>query len=203
MPAARPPPRAAASAEDAARSPIHRVGQARARRSSIPDFRRCDGMAGAAGWAQRNRWRRHSTPTLKVAAGGCAEFGHALADRVSGWSAQSERRSCKSIRRSSVHRSANCGPRRHAQVWLTSHSAVTRDALDQAQQSYVKLGAPVSQVDISQRSFQEPRLRRRPMIGRRRRTVSPPRRRCRHPHGRRTTPAVPWTPMPSVRSSRR
>jgi flagellar hook-length control protein FliK len=101
-------------------------------------------------------------PTLKVAAGvDTAEFGQGVADRVS-LMMDSNLTSAKlqvnppALGPIEVRIALQGG---HAQVWFTSHSAVTRDALESSSpQLREMLGAQgfgqVS-VDISQRSFQE------------------------------------------------
>jgi flagellar hook-length control protein FliK len=101
-------------------------------------------------------------PTFKVAAGvDTAQFGQGVADRVS-LMMDSNLTSAKlqvnppALGPIEVRIALQGG---HAQVWFTSHSAVTRDALESSSpQLREMLGAQgfgqVS-VDISQRSFQE------------------------------------------------
>ena len=103
-----------------------------------------------------------STPALKVAAGiDTPEFGQGLAERVS-WMVDNNLNGAKL----QVNPPA-LGPIEvriavqgdHAQVWLTSHSAVTRDALESNSPKLREMlgaqGFGQVSVDISQRSFQE------------------------------------------------
>jgi flagellar hook-length control protein FliK len=102
------------------------------------------------------------TPTLKVTAGvDTPEFGQGLADRVS-WMVGSNLNGAKL-----QVNPPQLGPIEvriavqgdHAQVWLTSHSAVTRDALESSAPKLREMlgaqGFGQVSVDISQRSFQE------------------------------------------------
>jgi flagellar hook-length control protein FliK len=102
------------------------------------------------------------TPTLKVGAGvETPEFGQGLADRVS-WMVDSNLNGAKL-----QVNPPQLGPIEvriavqgdHAQVWLTSHSAVTRDALEASSPKLREMlgaqGFGQVSVDISQRSFQE------------------------------------------------
>jgi flagellar hook-length control protein FliK len=122
-----------------------------------------DGAAGAAQLLTSSTATDVSPPpTLKVAAGvDTAEFGPGVADRVS-LMMDSNLTSAKlqvnppALGPIEVRIALQGG---HAQVWFTSHSAVTRDALESSSpQLREMLGAQgfgqVS-VDISQRSFQE------------------------------------------------
>lgn len=102
------------------------------------------------------------TPTLKVAAGmDTPEFGQGLADRVS-WMVGNNLNGAKL-----QVNPPQLGPIEvriavqgsHAQVWLTSHSAVTRDALEASSPKLRDMlgaqGFGQVSVDISQRSYQE------------------------------------------------
>jgi flagellar hook-length control protein FliK len=103
-----------------------------------------------------------ATPTLKVSAGvDTPEFGQGLADRVS-WMVDNNLNGAKL-----QVNPPQLGPIEvriavqgdHAQVWLTSHSAVTRDALESSSPKLREMlgaqGFGQVSVDISQRSFQE------------------------------------------------
>jgi flagellar hook-length control protein FliK len=101
-------------------------------------------------------------PTLKVAPSvDSAEFGQGVADRVS-LMMDSNLTSAKlqvnppALGPIEVRIALQAG---HAQVWLTSHSAVTRDALESGSSSLREMlgaqGFGQVSVDISQRSFQE------------------------------------------------
>jgi flagellar hook-length control protein FliK len=102
------------------------------------------------------------TPTLKVPAGvGTPEFGQGLADRVS-WMVDNNLNGAKL-----QVNPPQLGPIEvriavqgsHAQVWLISHSAVTRDALESSSPKLREMlgaqGFGQVSVDISQRSFQD------------------------------------------------
>jgi len=102
------------------------------------------------------------TPTLKVAAGmDTPEFGQGLADRVS-WMVDNNLNGAKL-----QVNPPQLGPievriavqGNHAQVWLSSHSAVTRDALESSSPKLREMlgaqGFGQVSVDISQRSYQE------------------------------------------------
>jgi hypothetical protein len=102
------------------------------------------------------------TPTLKVSAAvETPEFGQGLADRVS-WMVDNNMNGAKL-----QVNPPQLGPIEvriavqgdHAQVWLTSHSAVTRDALEASSPKLRDMlssqGFGQVSVDISQRSFQE------------------------------------------------
>jgi flagellar hook-length control protein FliK len=102
------------------------------------------------------------TPTLKVTAGvDTPDFGQGLADRVS-WMVGNNLNGAKlqvnpsQLGPIEVRIAVQGG---HAQVWLTSHSAVTRDALESSSQKLRDMlgaqGFGQVSVDISQRSFQE------------------------------------------------
>ena len=102
------------------------------------------------------------TATLKVAAGvDTAEFGQGVADRVS-LMVDSNLTSAKlqvnppALGPIEVRIALQGG---HAQVWFTSHSAVTRDALESSSPKLREMlgaqGFGQVSVDISQRSFQE------------------------------------------------
>ena len=101
-------------------------------------------------------------PTLKVSAGvDTAEFGQGVADRVS-LMMDSNLTSAKlqvnppALGPIEVRIALQGG---HAQVWFTSHSAVTRDALESSSPELREMlgaqGFGQVSVDISQRSFQE------------------------------------------------
>jgi flagellar hook-length control protein FliK len=123
-----------------------------------------DGMAGAAqlGAGTNGVTDATPTPTLKVSAGvDTPEFGQGLADRVS-WMVDNNLNGAKL-----QVNPPQLGPievriavqGNHAQVWLTSHSAVTRDALESSSPKLREMlgaqGFGQVSVDISQRSFQE------------------------------------------------
>jgi flagellar hook-length control protein FliK len=103
-----------------------------------------------------------AVPTLKVTAGvDTAEFGQGVADRVS-YMVDNNLSGAKL-----QVNPPQLGPIEvritlqgdHAQVWLTSHSAVTRDALESSTPKLREMlgsqGFGQVSVDISQRSFQE------------------------------------------------
>jgi flagellar hook-length control protein FliK len=101
-------------------------------------------------------------PTLNVTAGvGSAEFGQGVADRVS-LMVDSNLTSAKlqvnppALGPIEVKIALQAG---HAQVWLTSHSAVTREALESSSPKLREMlgaqGFSQVSVDISQRSFQD------------------------------------------------
>ncbi|MEP6884382.1 MAG: flagellar hook-length control protein FliK [Gammaproteobacteria bacterium] len=103
-----------------------------------------------------------AAPTVKVAAGvGTPEFGQGLADRVS-WMVNNNLSSAKlqvnppQLGPIEVRISVQGD---HAQVWLTSHSAVTRDALQSSSGNLREMlgaqGFGQVSVDISQRNFQD------------------------------------------------
>jgi flagellar hook-length control protein FliK len=101
-------------------------------------------------------------PTLKVTAGvDTPEFGQGLADRVS-WMVDNNLNGAKlqvnppQLGPIEVRISVQGD---HAQVWLASHSALTRDALESSSPKLREMlgaqGFAQVSVDISQRSFQE------------------------------------------------
>jgi flagellar hook-length control protein FliK len=123
-----------------------------------------DGTAGAAQLLSTVSPSAATTPSpiLKVAAGvDSAEFGQGVADRVS-FMMGSNLTSAKlqvnppALGPIEVRIALQAG---HAQVWLTSHSAVTRDALESSSPKLREMlgaqGFGQVSVDISQRSFQE------------------------------------------------
>jgi flagellar hook-length control protein FliK len=123
-----------------------------------------DGSAGAAQLLSTVNSPAASTPQpiLKVAAAvDSAEFGQGVADRVS-LMVSSNLTSAKlqvnppALGPIEVRIALQGG---HAQVWLTSHSAVTRDALESSSPKLREMlgaqGFGQVSVDISQRSFQE------------------------------------------------
>ncbi len=126
-----------------------------------------DTSAGAAGAAQFSANSASATdvaaaPTLKVAAGvDTPEFGHGVADRVS-WMVDNNLSSAKlqinppQLGPIEVRISVQGD---HAQVWLTSHSAVTRDALESSSPKLREMlgaqGFGQVSVDVSQRNFQD------------------------------------------------
>jgi flagellar hook-length control protein FliK len=122
-----------------------------------------DGTAGAAQLLTSSAATDASPPpTLKVSAGvDTAEFGQGVADRVS-LMMDSNLTSAKlqvnppALGPIEVRIALQGG---HAQVWFTSHSAVTRDALESSSPKLREMlgaqGFGQVSVDISQRSFQE------------------------------------------------
>jgi flagellar hook-length control protein FliK len=124
---------------------------------------------GAAGLAQVSSGAtvnvdstQSPTPTLKVTPGvETSEFGQGVADRVS-WMVDNNLNGAKL-----QVNPAQLGPIEvriavqggHAQVWMTSHSAVTRDALESSSGKLREMlgaqGFGQVSVDISQRSFQD------------------------------------------------
>jgi flagellar hook-length control protein FliK len=123
-----------------------------------------DGTAGAAQLSAATNGVTDATPTptLKVSAGvDTPEFGQGLADRVS-WMVDNNLNGAKL-----QVNPPQLGPievriavqGNHAQVWLTSHSAVTRDALESSSPKLREMlgaqGFGQVSVDISQRSYQE------------------------------------------------
>jgi flagellar hook-length control protein FliK len=123
-----------------------------------------DAMAGAAQLSAGANGVTDATPTptVKVSAGvDTPEFGQGLADRVS-WMVDNNLNGAKL-----QVNPPQLGPievriavqGNHAQVWLTSHSAVTRDALESSSPKLREMlgaqGFGQVSVDISQRSFQE------------------------------------------------
>ena len=150
-------PEAVAALADTGGADKHTNGDSPA--STTPD--------GVAGMAQLSVTSPSSTdatpaPTLKVAAGvDTPEFGQGLADRVS-WMVGNNLNGAKL-----QVNPPQLGPIEvriavqgdHAQVWMTSHSAVTRDALESSSPKLREMlgaqGFGQVSVDISQRSFQE------------------------------------------------
>jgi flagellar hook-length control protein FliK len=122
-----------------------------------------DGSVGAAQLLTSNTSTDSApTPTFKVAAGvDSAQFGQGVADRVSVM-IDSNLTSAKlqvnppALGPIEVRIALQGG---HAQVWLSSHSAVTRDALEASSSKLQEMlgsqGFSQVSVDISQRSFQE------------------------------------------------
>ncbi len=102
------------------------------------------------------------TPTFKVAAGvDTAQFGQGVADRVSlmmdgNLTSAKLQVNPPALGPIEVRIALQGG---HAQVWLSSHSAVTRDALELSSPKLREMlgsqGFSQVSVDISQRSFQE------------------------------------------------
>jgi flagellar hook-length control protein FliK len=125
-----------------------------------------DGASGAAQLSSTPTGVADATPTppptLKVAPGvDTPEFGHGLAERVS-WMVDNNLNGAKL-----QVNPPQLGPIEvriavqgsHAQVWLTSHSAVTRDALESSSPKLREMlgaqGFGQVSVDISQRSYQD------------------------------------------------
>jgi flagellar hook-length control protein FliK len=121
---------------------------------------------GAAGLAQLSSAAPSpdpaTAPTLHVAAGvDTPEFGQGIADRVS-WMVDNNLSGARlqvnppQLGPIEVRIAVQAG---HAQVWMTSHSAVTRDALETSSSKLREMlsaqGFGQVSVDISQRSFQE------------------------------------------------
>jgi flagellar hook-length control protein FliK len=122
-----------------------------------------DGTGGAAQLMTSSTLTDVSPPaTLKVSAGvDTAEFGQGVADRVSlmmDGNLTSARLQVNppALGPIEVRIALQAG---HAQVWFTSHSAVTRDALESSSPKLREMlgaqGFGQVSVDISQRSFQE------------------------------------------------
>jgi flagellar hook-length control protein FliK len=123
-----------------------------------------DGGAGAAQLlsASSVSTDTSSTPTLKVSPGvDTAQFGQGVADRVSvmmdnNLTSAKLQVNPPSLGPIEVRIALQAG---HAQVWFTSHSAVTRDALESSTPKLREMlgaqGFGQVSVDISQRSFQE------------------------------------------------
>jgi flagellar hook-length control protein FliK len=121
------------------------------------------GLAGAAPAGTHSAYNDVTPmPTLKIAAGvDTPEFGHGLADRVS-WMLGNNLNGAKlqvnpsQLGPIEVRIAVQGG---HAQVWLTSHSAVTRDALELSSPKLREMlgsqGFGQVSVDISQRSFHD------------------------------------------------
>ncbi|MEP6547053.1 MAG: flagellar hook-length control protein FliK [Gammaproteobacteria bacterium] len=130
--------------------------------SLVPDV--SAGSAGAAQFSVNSSSAADTVaaPTLKLAAGvDTPEFGQGLADRVS-WMVDNNLSSAKlqinppQLGPIEVRISVQGD---HAQVWLASHSAVTRDALESSSPKLREMlgsqGFGQVSVDISQRNFQD------------------------------------------------
>ena len=122
-----------------------------------------DGTAGAAQLLTSNAPTDAAPmPTFKVPAGvDTADFGQGVADRVSlmmdgNLSTAKLQVNPPALGPIEVRIALQAG---HAQVWLSSHSAVTRDALESSAPKLREMlgsqGFAQVSVDISQRSFQE------------------------------------------------
>jgi flagellar hook-length control protein FliK len=137
-------------------------------RSDAGDSLLSDASAGSVGAAQLSAAATPgavdaaSAPTLKIAAGvDSPEFGQGLADSLS-WMVDNNLSSAKL-----QVNPPQLGPIEvrialqgdHAQVWLVSHSAVTRDALQSSSPNLREMlgaqGFGQVSVDISQRNFQD------------------------------------------------
>jgi flagellar hook-length control protein FliK len=123
-----------------------------------------DGAAGAAQLLTSNAPADAAAPmpTFKIAAGvDTGDFGQGVADRVSlmmdgNLSTAKLQVNPPALGPIEVRIALQAG---HAQVWLSSHSAVTRDALESSAPKLREMlgaqGFAQVSVDISQRSFQE------------------------------------------------
>jgi flagellar hook-length control protein FliK len=122
-----------------------------------------DGTAGAAQLLTSNAPADAApVPTFKIAAGvDTGDFGQGVADRVSlmmdgNLSTAKLQVNPPALGPIEVRIALQAG---HAQVWLSSHSAVTRDALESSAPRLREMlgaqGFAQVSVDISQRSFQE------------------------------------------------
>ena len=122
-----------------------------------------DGTAGAAQLLTSNAPADAAPmPTFKIAAGvDTGDFGQGVADRVSlmmdgNLSTAKLQVNPPALGPIEVRIALQAG---HAQVWLSSHSAVTRDALESSAPKLREMlgsqGFAQVSVDISQRSFQE------------------------------------------------
>lgn len=122
-----------------------------------------DGSAGAAQLLSSNTSTDTApSPTFKVAAGvDTAQFGQGVADRVSlmmdgNLTSAKLQVNPPALGPIEVRIALQGG---HAQVWLSSHSAVTRDALESSSPKLREMlgsqGFSQVSVDISHRSFQE------------------------------------------------
>lgn len=122
-----------------------------------------DGTAGAAQLLTSNAPADAApVPTFKIAAGvDTGDFGQGVADRVSlmmdgNLSTAKLQINPPALGPIEVRIALQAG---HAQVWLSSHSAVTRDALESSAPKLREMlgsqGFAQVSVDISQRSFQE------------------------------------------------
>jgi flagellar hook-length control protein FliK len=122
-----------------------------------------DGSVGAAQLLTSNTSSDSApTPTFKIAAGvDTAQFGQGVADRVSLMMDSNLTNAKLQVNPPALGpievRIALQGG--HAQVWLSSHSALTRDALESSSAKLREMlgsqGFSQVSVDISQRSFQE------------------------------------------------
>jgi flagellar hook-length control protein FliK len=122
-----------------------------------------DGSAGAAQLLTSNASTDSApTPTFKIAAGvDSAQFGQGVADRVALMMDGNLTNAKLQVNPPALGpievRIALQGG--HAQVWLSSHSALTRDALESSSSKLREMlgsqGFSQVSVDISQRSFQE------------------------------------------------
>jgi flagellar hook-length control protein FliK len=122
-----------------------------------------DGSAGAAQLLTSNTSTDSvPMPTFKIAAGvDTAQFGQGVADRVSLMMDSNLTNAKLQVNPPALGpievRIALQGG--HAQVWLSSHSAVTRDALESSSSKLREMlgsqGFSQVSIDISQRSFQE------------------------------------------------
>jgi flagellar hook-length control protein FliK len=136
-------------------------------RSNGPDSTLCgasnDGSVGAAQLLSSNTSTDSAPmPTFKIAAGvDTAQFGQGVADRVSLMMDSNLTNAKLQVNPPALGpievRIALQGG--HAQVWLSSHSALTRDALESSSEKLREMlgsqGFSQVSVDISQRSFQE------------------------------------------------
>ena len=165
-PAAAVPAKAAAAAPAVATLAGAGSADKRASGDSPLSGSSVDGAAGAAQLSSTPTGVADATPTppptLKVAPGvDTPEFGHGLAERVS-WMVDNNLNGAKL-----QVNPPQLGPIEvriavqgsHAQVWLTSHSAVTRDALESSSPKLREMlgaqGFGQVSVDISQRSYQD------------------------------------------------
>jgi flagellar hook-length control protein FliK len=152
---------AAQGAADAAAVDRHLRGNSAD--SSVPAATN-DGAAGAAQLLTSNAPADAAAPvpTFKIAAGvDTGDFGQGVADRVSlmmdgNLSTAKLQVNPPALGPIEVRIALQAG---HAQVWLSSHSAVTRDALESSAPKLREMlgsqGFAQVSVDISQRSFQE------------------------------------------------
>ena len=151
---------AAQGAADAGAADRHSRGNSA---DSSPSASANDGTAGAAQLLTSNAPTDAAPmPTFKVPAGvDTADFGQGVADRVSlmmdgNLSTAKLQVNPPALGPIEVRIALQAG---HAQVWLSSHSAVTRDALESSAPKLREMlgsqGFAQVSVDISQRSFQE------------------------------------------------
>ncbi len=168
VPAGRPAGAArSASTAEAAAAPAAELGADKHARSDAEGSLPSDASLGAAGAAIGSMKSGGVTdgaaaPTLKVTAGvDTPEFGQGLADRVAymvGNNLSSAKLQVNPPQLGPIEvRITVQGD--HAQVWLTSHSAVTRDALESSSPKLREMlgaqGFGQVSVDISQRHFQD------------------------------------------------